>query len=315
MRRSIYLGTLTLFGIVMMATGFEARQERSSLVVHNLSDNLYMLANATGVEGIGSGGNTAIFVTGGGVTLVDTKIQGYGQDILAAVRTLTDKPVTTIINTHTHWDHSGSNTEFPDTVQFVAHENTRRNMASEDCDDGAGFQGGSIKNCQAFKGANARYLPETTYSDTLTLFSGADQIDLYYFGRGHTDGDTFVVFREARTMHTGDMFARPGLPFLDVPNSNGSAVEFGETLKKAIAGISGVDTVIPGHNPVPLAWSDFVNYSGFYNDLVMQTQAGKAAGRTVDEVVSSYRVPSQFSGNAAPPDRVRATVQYLFDGQ
>jgi cyclase len=315
MKRSIYLGILTLVGVVTMAATFEARQERASLMVHDIADNLFMLANASGVEGMGGGGNTAIFVTNDGVTLVDTKIKGYGQDILAAVRTLTDKPVTTIVNTHTHWDHSGSNTEFPDTVQFVAHENTRGNMASEDCDDGAGFQGGSIKNCEAFKGANAKYLPQTTFSDTLTLFSGADQIDLYYFGRGHTDGDTFVVFRAARAMHTGDMFARAGLPFLDVPNSNGSAVEFGETLKKAIAGISGVDTVIPGHNPVPLAWSDFVNYSGFYNDLVMQAQTGKTAGRSVDEVVSSYRVPSQYSGNAAPPDRVRATVQYLFDGK
>ena len=117
-------------------------------------------------------------MTNDGVTLVDTKIRGYGQDILAEVRTITDKPVTTIINTHTHWDHTGTNTEFPDTVDFVVHENTRAHMASDECDDGAGFQGGSIKNCDAFKGADARYLPKTTYSDTLTLFSGADQIDL-----------------------------------------------------------------------------------------------------------------------------------------
>ena len=140
-------------------------------------------------------------------------------------------------------------------------------------------------------------------------------IDLYYFGRGHTDGDIFVVFRAARAMHSGDMFARRGLPFLDVPNSNGSAVEFGETLKRAISGISNVDTVIPGHNPVPLPWNDFVKYEGFYNDLVMKAQQGKAAGRSVDDVVSSYRVPNEYSNYAAPEDRVRATVQYLFDGQ
>ena len=57
----------------------------------------------------------------------------------------------------------------------------------------------------------------------MTLFGGADAIDLYYFGRGHTDGDTWVVFRNARTLHTGDMFARKGLPFLDVvPTATGA---------------------------------------------------------------------------------------------
>ena len=315
MRRSICLGIMTVVAVLATMTTYEARQARASLMVHDVADNLYMLGNAASVQGMGGGGNTAIFVTSGGVTLVDTKIKGYGQDILAAVRGITDKPVTTIINTHTHWDHTGTNTEFPDTVDFVVHENTRGHMASDACDDGRGFDGGSIKNCNSFKGADARYLPATTYSDTLTLFSGADQIDLYHFGRGHTDGDTFVVFRAARAMHTGDMFQRKGLPFIDVPNSNGSATEFGETLEKAIAGISNVDAVIPGHNPVPVTWNDFVNFSGFYNDVVMKTQQGKAAGRSVDEIVASYSVPGRYSDFSAPEGSLRATVQYVFDGQ
>ncbi len=57
-------------------------------------------------------------------------------------------------NTHTHYDHSGSNPEFADTVNFVAHENTAAHLASTDCDDGMGFEGGSIKNCERFQGEN-----------------------------------------------------------------------------------------------------------------------------------------------------------------
>ena len=315
MRRSICLGILTIVGVVATMTTHEARQERASLTAHNIADNLYMLANAASVQGMGGGGNTAIYVASDGVVLVDTKISGYGQDILAAVREITDKPVTTIINTHTHWDHTGTNTEFPETVDFVVHENTRGHLASDACDDGRGFEGGSIKNCDAFKGANATYLPQTTYSEKLTLFAGADQIDLYHFGRGHTDGDSFVVFRAARAMHTGDMFQRLALPFIDVPNSNGSATEFGETLKKAVAGIADVDTVIPGHNPTSVTWNDFVNFSGFYNDVVARTQRGKADGQSVDEIIAAYSVPSQYSDFAAPEAGLRATVQYVFDGQ
>ena len=307
MKRVVCLGTLTLAGVFAMASAHEARQERAPLVLTEVAENLYMLGNDPAGSGMRGGGNTGVFVGSAGVTLVDTKIFGYGQDILAKVRATTDKPIVRIINTHTHYDHSGGNVEFADTVDFVVHENTLAQMSRAACEP--------VTNCSAFKGQNAKYLPKTTFADRTSIGSGADQIDLYYFGRGHTDGDTFVVFRNARTVQTGDMFARKGLPFLDVANGNGSALEFGETLKKAVAGIPNVDKVIPGHNDVPYVWNDLVQSSGFYNDIVDKAKAAKAAGRTVDQFVSSYTVPSQYSDFTAEPDRLQATAQHIFDGQ
>src|SRR5688572_6523383 len=76
----------------------------------------------------GAGGNTAAYVTANGVVLVDTKLGNNGQAILDQVRTVSDKPITHIINTHTHGDHNGSNQFFPATVEIVAHENTGANM-------------------------------------------------------------------------------------------------------------------------------------------------------------------------------------------
>ena len=315
MRRGWYMGVLVVAGMALLAANNEARQTRASLALHEVGDNLYMLANAPAVQGMGGGGNTGIFVTDEGVVLVDTKISGYGPDIVAHVRQITDIPITTIINTHTHWDHSGSNNEFPDTVDFIVHENTLAHMARPTCVDGAGYQGGSITNCEAFKGENAKYLPKTTFETRTSLLSGPEQIDLYYFGRGHTDGDAFVVFKEARVMHTGDMFARRGLPFLDVENTNGSAIEFGATLQQAVDGIDGVDSIITGHDNVPRTWDDFVNYNGFYNDLLAKTQAGLEAGQSVDDVVSTYTVPTQYEDFQATEERLRATVQYIFEGR
>ena len=308
MRRCTSLGILMLAGLLLTAATYEARQaqERVDLEVQEVADNLYMLANAASVEGMGGGGNTAIFVMADGVALVDTKIYGYGQDIIAHVAGITDKPITTVINTHTHFDHSGGNVELPDAVEFVVHENTRAQMARPTCEP--------VTNCDAFKGDNATYLPRTTYSERLSLYSGPDQIDLYHFGRGHTDGDTFVVFKTARTMHTGDMFQRMALPFIDVANGNGSATEFGRTLRKAVAGVADVDTVMPGHNPTPVAWADFVDFSGFFNDVVSKAQNGKAAGRSVDEVVAAYQVPAEYSDFAAPEGALRTTVQHVYDG-
>ena len=90
--------------------------------VEKLKDNLFVLRGAQ------SGGNTAVFVTATGVVVVDTKNPGWGQPILDKIKELTDKPVTTIINTHTHGDHVSGNVEFPATVDIVAHENTKENM-------------------------------------------------------------------------------------------------------------------------------------------------------------------------------------------
>ncbi len=173
MRRSACLGILTLTGVLVTAATHEAQQERVDLEVQQITDNLYMLANASTVQGMGGGGNTAIFA----------------------------------------------------------------------------------------------------------------------------------------------MFQRKGLPFIDVVNGNGSATAFGATLGKAAAGIPDVDTVIPGHNPTPVTWAEFVDFSAFYNDVVSKAQNGKAAGRSVDDVVAAYRVPDEYSDFAAPERSVRTTMQYVYEGR
>jgi len=147
------------------------------------------------------------------------------------------------------------------------------------------------------------------------LFSGRDQIDLYYFGRGHTDGDIFVVYKEARTVQTGDMFARKGLPYIDSASSNGSASEFGETLRKAVAGISDIDNVITGHADDPHTWNDLVNYSGFYNDLATKAKNANSSGQSVDDFVSEYRAPTQYNDFAVDEGRLRTVVQLIYNGQ
>ena len=80
----------------------------------------------------GGGGNTAAYVTATGVVLVDTKLANWGQPILDKVKSVTDQPVTHIINTHTHGDYVGSNEFFPASVEIVAQQNTATNMMKMD---------------------------------------------------------------------------------------------------------------------------------------------------------------------------------------
>jgi glyoxylase-like metal-dependent hydrolase (beta-lactamase superfamily II) len=268
-------------------------------------DNLYFVSGGdTYDRSTWTGGNTAVFVTDKGVVLVDTMLPAAGQGLLARIKSVTDKPITTIINTHTHYDHSGSNVEFPATVEFVAHENTRANMAKPKCPP--------VTNCDAFKGENAKYLPKRTYKDKLTLFSGKDQVDLYYFGRGHTNGDTFVVFPAVRAMHTGDMYPRAHMPFIDVADNSGSAVEFSQTLQRAATTIKNVETVIGGHTPQPVTWSDFTTYTDFYRDFLASAQEAMKKGTTADAFAKGYQVPAKYKGFLADPARTLANAQAIW---
>src|SRR4051812_9237629 len=239
MKRTTLLLLIVIVGTLSMATAaFQApaaQPQRPHVIdIEKLKDNLYVLTSSTpGDANTFSGGNVAVFITGGGVTLVDTKLAGWGQAALDKIKGVTDKPITRIINTHTHGDHTGNNGFFGANVEIVAHENTKANMEKMD----------------AFKGENAKFLPGKTYKDKLTLGSGNERLDLYYFGPAHTSGDTFIVFPALRVLHTGDAFAWKDAPLCD-RNNGGSCIEFPRTLQKAIAGIKDIDTIIPGHSPM-----------------------------------------------------------------
>lgn len=297
MKRMIMLGALIAVGAVSMtvsAVQGPTSTQLDAAQIRQVRDNLYYI----GGEGpwnrdAFSGGNIGVFVTDQGVTIVDTKLPGWGQTILDRIRTVTDKPVVAIINTHTHGDHVGSNEFFPENVNIVAHQNTKANMEMMD----------------PFKGEGEKFLPKQTYSDKLTLGSGNDRIELHHFGAGHTNGDTFIVFPALRVMHAGDMFAWKDAPFLD-RNNGGSGVAFPETLAKAIAGISNVDTVIPGHIPVT-TWSDFEEYQRFNADLVTASRTGIRTGQTAEQAAAEFDLAGRYPEYRS--DRIEAAFQTIYE--
>src|SRR5512144_2678295 len=118
MKRSVLLGVLLAAGAATMAAQTPAPKVIDIL---KLKDNLYVLTSSTpGNAATFSGGNVAVFITDGGVTLVDDKLAGWGQAVLDKVKSVTDKPITRIINTHTHGDHTGNNGFFGANVEIVA---------------------------------------------------------------------------------------------------------------------------------------------------------------------------------------------------
>jgi glyoxylase-like metal-dependent hydrolase (beta-lactamase superfamily II) len=272
---------MAIGGLSLAIAGFQApgptAAALSATKVEKVKDNLYIITGSSDLNAF-SGGNTAVFITDSGVTLVDTKLPGWGPAILERVKTVTNKPVTTIINTHSHGDHSGSNEFFSPTVDSVVHENAKAGMSK----------------MEEFRGDKAKFLPRRTYKERLSIGKGKDQVDLYYFGRGHTNGDTFIVFPSLRTMHAGDMFAQKQLPLVDAMNG-GSAVAYPETLAKAAAGIPNVDTVIPGHRPVT-TWNEFKEYGAFVQDFVNFARTAMKGKKTVEQAAAEYKVDAKYKG-------------------
>lgn len=271
MKRMVILGVLVAAASAAMAARAAqtpASQQPQTAEIQKVKDNLYVIT--------GGGGNTAAFVTAAGVVLVDTKLANWGERIMEKVRSVTDKPVTTIINTHTHGDHVGSNEYFQPSVEIVAHENTKANM----------------EKMEALKG-KPHAMPDRTFTDRLTLGRGNDRVDVYYFGRGHTNGDAWIVFPQLRTVHAGDLFPRKGTPLIDV-NNGGSGVEYPATLEKALKGLRNVDTVIPGHSPVT-DLAALTEFTEFNRAFLTYVQAAVKSGKTAEQAIAEIKLPEKFS--------------------
>ena len=271
MKRIAMLSSVMALALVTtLATTSNLTAQGNVAEIEQVKNNLYVIT--------GGGGNTGALVTDDGVVIVDTKNPGWGDAILEKIRTVTDQPVTMIINTHTHGDHVGSNIDFARPVEVIAHTNTKTNMEGMD----------------AFQSENGRqYLPSRTYDERLTLLDGANQIDLYHFGAGHTSGDSIVVFPALGVAHTGDLFAWKGVPYIDVDNG-GSGVQYPKTLLAAADGIPGVETVIPGHSPV-MTWADFREFGEFNRDFLVAVQRGRAEGKTAAEAAASLDLPARYA--------------------
>jgi cyclase len=300
MKPNSVLGVVLMVGALSSAIAAQELQLPRIIAVDRVKDNLYVLR--------GGGGHTVVFITTTGVVVVDTMNPGWGQTILETIKTLTDKPVTTLINTHGHADHVSGNVEFPATVAIIVQRNTKKNMEKMTPDSTATVRrpAGTI-----FEANGGRGRPTRTFRNTMTLGKGADEIDLYYFGRGHTNGDTWVVFPALGVVDMGDLFPDKTIPLIDAKNG-GSAFEIGETLRKGYNRIKNVDTIITGHGPL-MMWADLKEYVAFNEEFLDDMWRAERARKTVDDVSGSWQISPKYTGyTLADPIVVKnnATLAY-----
>src|SRR6476659_5824755 len=187
-----------------------------------VTDDLYVIHNDF------VPGNTTALITNEGVVLVDDKFEIDFPNIVAEVKKLTNQPIKYVINTHHHADHSGSNAKMQAmNVQVIASEQARENMVD----------------------AKQPGQPTLTFDRHAHVYLGGKNVELYHFGRAHTNGDVVVLFPAQRTLAAGDMFTYgDDVPeLIDYPGG-GSAKEWTSTLDSVLQ--LDFNNVVPGHGNV-----------------------------------------------------------------
>lgn len=208
-----------------------AQQSPAKLDVVKVKDDLYVIHNEV------VPGNTTVLITNQGVLLVDDKFEVDAANVIAEVKKLTNQPIKYVVNTHHHADHSGSNAKLQAIgAQAVMSENARQHMVD-------GNQSG---------------LPNITFADHANIYLGGKDVQLYYFGRGHTNGDIVAYFPAQRVLAAGDNFTvGDATPELIDYAGGGSAKELPATLERVLR--LDFDSVVPGHGTVATK-ADMVKY-------------------------------------------------------
>ena len=267
-RLSSLAALVVLASILTLAAGQQVPtltpEQEARLRIREVMDGLYVLP---GFDGGQSGGNVAVRVTDDGVIIVDDKFPYSFDFITEQVRSVTDQPIKYVLNTHHHDDHSGSNADFLPSAEVIAHKNARANI---------------VRNNQP--GA-----PRLIFADATAVFLGGAEVQMFHFGRGHTNGDAVVYFPDLRTVHTGDLFVfgqrldgSTLSPFWDFGNG-GSVLEWPATLTRLLA--LDFDTVIPGHGPI-LTKADIRTFRSKLETVIDRVRAEIAAGARRDDVAS-----------------------------
>jgi len=249
----------------------------------------------------GSGGNIGVSIGDDGTFIVDDQFAPLTQKIQAAIRALTPNPVRFVVNSHWHYDHSDGNENFGRAgALIVSQDNSRRRMEST--------QVVSL-NGLVQEPYDAVGLPKITFHESMRFYYNGDLIDVLHHGPGHTDGDAVVYFRDTNVVHTGDMFVRYGLPFID--NPNGGSIDGMIDAAWAIAGLIDDQTIIiPGHGQLSTR-ADLLAYREMLVTIRGRIRTQMAQGRTADQIVASNPTRGYAEPGAGTERWIRAAVDDL----
>jgi cyclase len=243
--------------------------EDSPLKITTLGRGLYVFS--------GDGGNVTAIVDDGSTLLIDSGIASRSSELNDSVFKATMRPVTRLINTHWHFDHTGGNVYFGSGgVTIIAQQNVKKQLSSVQDVPFVGLRDGHYPE---------QAIPTVTYSSTMALRQGSQRLTLANYGPAHTDGDTIIYIAPANVVVVGDIFSNAFYPIIDL-TSGGSIDGMILSVDRILAQTDERTKVVPGHGPLATR-ADLEAYRDMLAQVRQRIQKLIAAGKTMDEVVAA----------------------------
>ncbi len=262
-----------------------AQQSPGGIEILKVQGNVYLLT--------GAGSNVTVQVGDTGVLVVDTGVAERADQVVAAIRTLSDKPIQYIVNTHMHPDHTGGN----DTVRKAGLTYVGANVTGNLRDAGVGAQVYAHDNVllrmSAPTGQRAdvpfgSWPTETYRSGRKQLFFNGEGVEVIHQPAAHTDGDSLVFFRRSDVVATGDIFVTTSYPFIDLERGGsiqGEIDALNRILELTVVGFQdeGGTYIVPGHGRV-CDQADLLEYRDMVTIIRDRVQAAIGKGMTLEQV-------------------------------
>ncbi len=247
------------------------RFDKVNIETINISNSVYML--------VGAGGNIGVSAGADGVFVIDDQFAPLTEKIHTAIKAISDKDITFLVNTHHHGDHTGGNENMQKLgATIIAHENVRQRLATTAKRDGT------------FESKSA--LPILTFNDQLSLYVNEEKIGIFHVAKAHTDGDVLLYFMKSNVLHTGDTYFKDRYPYIDL-NSGGSVDGYINAVKLGLQLTDSDTKIIPGHGSL----SNKEEYESFLEMLeYLRTEISRAIqiGQTEDQVTNNKALTKKY---------------------
>ncbi len=246
------------------------------ITTEKLTDRIYVLK--------GQGGNIGLFIGNNSVFMIDDQFAPLSKKIQAAIKKITDKPVTYLINTHWHGDHTGGNANFQkEGAIIVSHENVRKRMSLD-----------QVVRGEKRPASPKEALPVITFSEDMQFYMDEEPVLVTHIHNAHTDGDVLVYFVNSNVLHVGDAYFQGKFPYIDI-DSGGSIDGYIKGIKTVMRIADASTKIIPGHGNVTTK-EELKEYLQMLEDLKTQVFTEIEKGASLEEVKNNAKITENYKG-------------------
>lgn len=282
-----------LVPLLVAVAPLAAQSDTTTIQVIPVRSGVYLL--------MGSGGNIGVSIGDDAVFLIDDQFAPLSTKIMAAVKTISDKPIKFLLNTHWHGDHTGGNENFGTAgAVIVAHDNVRQRMSVDQF---------MARFNQTVKASPKVALPVVTFNEMVTFHLNDEDIHAIHVKNAHTDGDAVVHFVKANAMHMGDTFFNGMYPFIDL-GSGGSINGVIAAVATGLTYANDETKIIPGHGPLATR-ADMVAYREMLVGVKTAVQRLVTQGKSLKQTLAAKptaKWDAKWGGGFMKPDDFVTTV-------